>query len=90
MNFGAAEIHINLFSNCAFRENLATESHNLFKNKVIDKIHPPRGGTFSLTSALDGSGWLTPRTGRFTPKKWTRYQFYRRLRDSHGQSRCVL
>jgi hypothetical protein len=25
--------------------------------------------TLSLTSALDGSGWLTPRSGRFTPWK---------------------
>jgi hypothetical protein len=25
--------------------------------------------TLSLTSALDGSGWLTPRPGRFTPKE---------------------
>jgi hypothetical protein len=25
--------------------------------------------TLSLTSALDGSGWSTPRPGRFTPRK---------------------
>ena len=29
--------------------------------------------TLSLTLALDGSGWLTPRPGRFTPGKETRY-----------------
>jgi hypothetical protein len=33
----------------------------------------------SLTSALDGGGWLTPRPGRFTPGKETWYPFYRRL-----------
>ena len=27
------------------------------------------GSTLSLTSALDGSGWSTPRPGRFTPGK---------------------
>jgi len=25
--------------------------------------------TLSLTSALDGGGWSTPRSGRFTPEK---------------------
>ena len=29
--------------------------------------------TLSLTSALNGSGWSTPRSGRFTPGKETRY-----------------
>jgi hypothetical protein len=29
--------------------------------------------TLSLTSALDESGWSTPRPGRFTPGKETRY-----------------
>ena len=29
--------------------------------------------TLSLTSALDRGGWLTPRPGRFTPGKETRY-----------------
>jgi hypothetical protein len=29
--------------------------------------------TLSLTSALDGGGWSTPRPGRFTPGKETRY-----------------
>jgi hypothetical protein len=28
--------------------------------------------TLSLTWALDGGGWLTPRPGRFTPEKETR------------------
>ena len=48
------------------------------RNKVKGKVHPtachegPEGGqrcssTFSLTSALNGGGWSTPRPGRFTP-----------------------
>ena len=46
--------------------------------KIKGKVLPKRGhqgpdeecryrSTFSLTSALDGGGWLTPRPGRFTP-----------------------
>ena len=44
------------------------------------KVHPITGhegpelgwrysSTLSLTSALDGGGWITPRSGRFTPGK---------------------
>ena len=35
--------------------------------------------TLSLTSALDVGGWSTPRPGRFTTAKETRYPLYRRL-----------
>ena len=35
--------------------------------------------TLSLTSVLDGGGWLRPLPGRFTPGKETRYPFCRRL-----------
>ena len=35
--------------------------------------------TLCVTSTLDGGGWLTPRLGRFTPRKDTRYALYRRL-----------
>ena len=41
--------------------------------------------TLSLTSALDGSGWLTPRPGRFTSGKDTRYPFYRRISGLHAR-----
>ena len=41
--------------------------------------------TLSLTSTLDGSGWLTPRPGRFTPGKQSRYPFYRRLGGPKGR-----
>ena len=34
---------------------------------------------FLLTSSVDWSGWLTPRPGRVTPGKKTRYPLYRRL-----------
>jgi hypothetical protein len=38
--------------------------------------------TLSLTSALDGGGWLAPRPGRFTPE--TRYPLCKKL----GGSQC--
>ena len=40
--------------------------------------------TLSLTLALNGGGWLTPQPGRFTPRKETRFPFYRRL----GEPQC--
>jgi hypothetical protein len=40
--------------------------------------------TLSLTSALDGRGWLTLRPGRVIPGKETRYPLYRRLRGTQG------
>jgi hypothetical protein len=42
--------------------------------------------TLSLTSALDWGGWSTPRPGRFTPGKETRYPSYRRLSGPQGRS----
>jgi len=50
------------------------------KGKCKGKFHPTTGhegpaveykysSTLSLTSALDGGGWSTPRPGRFTPVK---------------------
>jgi hypothetical protein len=39
-----------------------------------------------LPSALDGVGWLTPRFGRFTPGKESRYPLYRRLGGPQGRS----
>jgi hypothetical protein len=42
--------------------------------------------TLSLTSALDGGGWSTSRSGRLTPGKDTRYPWYRRLGGSQGYS----
>jgi hypothetical protein len=40
----------------------------------------------SLTSALDGGGWLTTRPGRFTPGKGFRFLLCRRLGGSQGRS----
>ena len=65
--------------------------------KVKGKVRPTKGhkcpegkyrysATLSLTSALDVGGWLTPRPGRFTPRKETRYLLYRRL--GGPQDRC--
>ena len=42
--------------------------------------------TLSLASALDGGGWSTPRIGRFSPCKQTRYPLYRRLGGSQAPS----
>jgi len=42
--------------------------------------------TLSLTSALDGGGCSTPRPGRFTPWKETRYPLYRRLGGPQGRT----
>jgi hypothetical protein len=41
--------------------------------------------TLSLTSALDAGGWPTPRPGRFTSGKKTRYAFYKRLGGPQGR-----
>jgi hypothetical protein len=41
---------------------------------------------FTLTSALDGGGWLTPLPDRFTPGKETQYPLYRRMGGPQGQS----
>ena len=42
--------------------------------------------TLSLTSALDTTGSLTPRHGRFTHGKVTRYPSYRKLSGPQGRS----
>ena len=42
---------------------------------------------FSLTSALFGSGWWTPRPGHFTPGKETQYPLYRKVGGPQGRSR---
>ena len=42
--------------------------------------------TLSITSALDGSGWSTPRPSLFTPGKKTQCLLYRRLGGPQGQS----
>ena len=45
--------------------------------------------TFLSTSALDGGGWSTARSGRFTPREKTRYPLYRRLCGPKGRSERV-
>jgi hypothetical protein len=34
----------------------------------------PQSGRYTITSALHGNGWATPRPGRFTPWEVTRYR----------------
>ena len=40
----------------------------------------------SLTSALDGDGWLTPHPGRFNPREETQCPLYRRLGGPQSRS----
>ena len=42
--------------------------------------------TLSLTSELDGGGWLTPPLGRFTPETETQHPLYRKLSGPQGRS----
>ena len=65
-----------------------------YKGEGKGTVHPraghegPEGEKYSFilswTSALSGSGWLTPRPGRFTPGKETRYPLNRRLGGPPG------
>ena len=70
------------------------------KGKGKGKFHPitghegPEGeqrysSTLPLTSALHVGGWSTPRPGRFTPRKETRYPLYRRLGGPKGRVRKI-
>jgi hypothetical protein len=63
------------------------------KGKVLPRTghEGPEGeyrysSTLSLTLALDGGVCSTPRPGRFTPWKETRYPLYRRLGGPQGRS----
>ena len=69
----------------------------MHKGKGKGKVHPRTGhegpegkkrysSILSLISALDGEGWSTPRPGRFTPGKESRYPLYRRLGGPQDQS----
>jgi len=42
--------------------------------------------TLSLTSALNGGGWSTPRPSQDTPGKEPQYPFYRRKLEPWGRS----
>ena len=68
----------------------ATDSFAYESRKVEVKFAPEQAmkahtakkkysSTLSLTWAIDGDGWLTPRPGRFTPGKETLHLLYRRL-----------
>jgi hypothetical protein len=70
------DLHVMLLSTGKFRENMITFLTG--KGKV--KVRPRRGheyaegekrysSTLSLTTALDGGVWSTPRPGRFIPGK---------------------
>ena len=55
-------------------------THN--RGTAVDEKY---SSTLSLTSTVDGGGWLTPRPGRFTPEKETRYSLCRRLGGPQGR-----
>jgi hypothetical protein len=56
-------------------------------NKLLTTIDSR--STLSLDSALDGDGWLTQRSDRFTLVTETRYPLCRRLGGSQGRSGLV-
>ena len=67
---------------------------------VNDKVYPRTilegpemelrySSTLSLTSVLDGGGWLMPCLNHFNPRKENRYPFYWRLGAPQGQSGWV-
>jgi len=45
--------------------------------------------TLSLISTLHEVGWSTPRSSHFTPRKETRYPFYRKLSGPLSRSGIV-
>jgi hypothetical protein len=72
-------------------------SGSIGRGRGKGEVHPTTGHegpdgeyryscTHSLTSALDGGGWSKPRTGRYNPRKETRYPLYRRLGGPQGLS----
>jgi hypothetical protein len=66
---------------------------SLLKVKVkfaLDQVMKAQRGwryssTLSLTLALEGGGWLRPRSCRFTPGKETQYPLYRQLGGPQGR-----
>ena len=87
LSTAALFLHYSVTSNCS--EVLCY----IGKGKVLPRAghEGPDGeqryrSTLYLTLALDGGGWSTPRLGRFTPGKETRYPLYRRLGRPQGRS----
>jgi hypothetical protein len=69
------------------------QEHGKGKGKVLPRTgnEGPEGekrysSTLSLTPVLDEGGWSTPRTGRFTPGKETRYPWDRKMVGLQGRS----
>ena len=70
------------------------------QRRDLRQVHPrtghegPQGeqrysSTLSLTSGLDGGGWLTPLPSCFTPGKDTQYLFYGSLVGPQGRSKLA-
>ena len=70
-------------------ENFQTKRSAFFvSGKVKSVLEQATRATLTLVLALDGSGWLSPRTGRLT-LGMTQYPFYRRLGGPQGRSGWV-
>jgi hypothetical protein len=83
------ELNLKAVAQCLHIALTAVATFTLAGHGVKGKVLPRTGhegpegeyrysSTLSLTSALDVGGWSTPRPGRFTPGKETRYPLYRR------------
>jgi hypothetical protein len=86
LSFTRSDYHIFCFS-------IVFILNNVIKGNVcpVTGHEGPEGeytysSTVSLTSAVDGGGWLTPRPGRFTLGKEKRYALYGRLGGPQGRS----
>jgi hypothetical protein len=65
--------------------NVSAEFYPKVQIALEQETKAQRGSPLSLTSGLDGVGGLTPRAGRFTPGKESRYPLYRRLGGLQGR-----
>jgi hypothetical protein len=92
------EEHIHrFFTSTLDRDKLSViiEVSSTLGQETPRQVHPRTGHegqereyryTLSLTSALDGGGWSTSVSGRFTPRQETRYPLFRRLGWTQGRS----
>jgi len=80
---GCPDVMHLLFSRSIPFENVTCEGKI---HPATDSESPEWSRGITVTSALDGGWWSTPRLGCFTPAKETQYPFYRRLGGPQGRS----
>jgi len=86
-------LHLKLYF---YQKNICEEAGELsdkknaffISGKIKSALEQTTTATLSLILALDGSGWLTRRPGRFT-LGMTQYPFYMRLGGPQGRSGWV-